>query len=146
MKKTPLKKKGKSAVSKSKDRIQGLLRQNAIKRDGECVLRQVEHLLPQQYFNCGPLRSDGQVVVQAEHLVGRKNSISYGDMDNIILLCQRHHFYFKQQHGALYWHMVRMVIGEERWEKVQEWERQEKAHQATRMSLSDWKQIEEKLA
>ncbi|RJQ33861.1 hypothetical protein C4568_03610 [Candidatus Parcubacteria bacterium] len=130
----------KSAQTKAKERIQKLLRLNAIKRDGECVMRQQEHLLPQKYFECGPYRKDGQIVVQAEHLVGRANSACFADMDNIVLLCQRHHFYFKQQHGALYWHIIRLVIGEERWEKVQAWEREAKAHKATRVFLAEWEE------
>lgn len=133
--KSGLKKRGKSTVSKIKNRIQALLRARAIERDGECVVGQYRNLLPATYYYCGPLRTDGEIIVQAEHLVGRSNSASYADMDNIILLCMRHHFYFKKQHGALYWSIVQTHIGPERWEKVKTWEADRSPH---RMRAADW--------
>ena len=128
--------------SKLKKLIQAKLRENAIARDKECVLRQYEELLPTKYLECGPFRKDGQVIVQAEHLVGRSNSQCYADMENIVLICQRHHFYFKPQHGALYWHIIRKIIGEERWEKVQAWEADKSPH---RMFTQDWRDALERL-
>lgn len=135
--KRPLRKSGKSSVSQLKRSIQGRLRECAIERDGGCVLRHYSRSMPQSYTECGPFRSDGELILQAEHLVGRSNSASYADMDNIVCLCMRHHFYFKQQHGALYWELVRKHIGEERWEKVQEWERDTQPHRKTKW---DWEQ------
>lgn len=117
-----LRRKGKSPTAKAKDRIQSLLREKAIARDGGCVMRLYQELLPHSYLDCGPYRTDGELVLQAEHLVTRADSRSYADMDNIICLCKRHHFYFKKQHGAVYWHIVRKHIGERRWKKVQAWE------------------------
>lgn len=61
----------------------------------------------------------GKLILQAEHLNTRERNISYGDMRNIVCLCQRHHGYFKQQNGALYWDLIRRHIGPERWEWLQ---------------------------
>lgn len=133
---TPLKKQSDSSVSKLKRDIQAKLRQRAIERDGSCVIGQYQHWLPFQYQECGPHRNDGELILQAEHLVGRANSASYADMDNIILLCMRHHFFFKKQHGALYWELVRKHIGEARWAKVQQYELDHFPHHFVKQ---DWK-------
>ena len=119
--------------------IQAKLRKLAIERDKSCVVGQHLDLLPGTWHYCGPTKKKGGgLVVQAEHLVGRANSASYGDMDNIILLCKRHHFYFKQQCGALYWEIVRQHIGKKRWDKVQAWEKDKKPH---RIYRKDWEDI-----
>lgn len=123
-------------VSQLKKEIQARLRELAIERDGTCVVSKYQHLLPHAHLHCGPRRKDGQLVLQAEHLVGRANSASYADMDNIVLLCMRHHFYFKQQHGALYWEIIRGHIGEYRWNKVQSWEQDKTPHH---MVTADWR-------
>lgn len=142
MRKTSLNKKGKSPTTKAKNRIQAALRRKAIARDGGCVMRHYQSQLPHQYLDCGPYRTDGEIVLQAEHLVTRADSRSYADMDNIVCLCMRHHFYFKKQHGAIYWHIIRQHIGEERWEKVQAWEADRSPH---RVYLKEWEQIAEAL-
>lgn len=129
-----------SAIKKS---IQALLRKNAIERDGTCVVGQNLALVPQNWHVCGPLRGDGQIIVQAEHLVGRASSASYGDMRNIVLLCMRHHFHFKRQHGAIYWEVIRHHIGPERWALVQQWEKD--SWKPTRLYTADWLEIEKDL-
>lgn len=127
---------GKSPVSVVKRQIQAQLRENAIERDKTCVVGQHKELLPENWYVCGPLRKDGEIIVQAEHLCGRTKSKCYADMDNIILLCMRHHFHFKRQRGALYWHIVRKHIGEERWARVQGWEADNAIY---RYSAQDWR-------
>ncbi len=127
-----------------KKQIQALLRKRAIERDGSCIVGQHRALLPQNWHVCGPLRQDGEIIVQAEHLVGRASSASYGNMDNIVLLCMRHHFHFKKQHGALYWEIVRKHIGEKRWEQVQQWEAD--SWKPTRMFTADWLSLKEALS
>ncbi len=129
-------------ASEIKKLIQAKLRENAIERDKTCVIGQYTHWLPYNWRLCGPLRKDGQIIVQAEHLVGRANSASYADMDNIVLLCMRHHFHFKKQHGALYWELIKRHIGEHRWNKVQLWERDQVPHH---MVAGDWRIALEKL-
>lgn len=126
----------------AKKKIQDKLRERAIERDGSCVVGKYPHFLPYQWHACGPHKKDGSIIVQAEHLVGRANSASYADMDNIVLLCLRHHFFFKQQHGALYWEIIRRHIGEERWAKVQDWEANK---QPTHMVAADWRSALENL-
>lgn len=115
-------KQGKLPLSKVKRELQAVLRQRAIERDRSCVIGKYQDDLPPSWRKCGRLRKDGQIIVQAEHLVGRTKSISYADMDNILLVCQRHHFFFKRQHGLLYWSIVRKHVGEEIWSKIQAWE------------------------
>ncbi len=136
MKRSRLKKKGSSKVSVIKDKIQGALRAKAFERDKTCVIGQNLHMVPLVYRECGPFRNDGEMILQAEHLVGRANSASYADMDNIVLICQRHHFYFKKQHPLRYAEIIKKHIGPERWQKVQDYEQNMKP---THMVLADWK-------
>ena len=126
------------SVSKVKKAIQAKLREKAIERDKTCVIGQNGSLLPLNWRVCGERRQDGEIIVQAEHLVGRANSASYGDMDNIVLLCKRHHFYFKTQHAALYWDIIRKYIGEKRWAKVQKWEHDHTPHHFV---VSEWRAL-----
>lgn len=115
LKRTVLKALSDSPVAELKRTIQAQLRELAIRRDGGCVLRHYpEALAGTKYEQCGPYKSKG-IVLQAEHLVTRGNSISYGDMRNIVCLCQRHHKYFKEQHGRLYWELIEKHIGPDRW-------------------------------
>ncbi|HXP70741.1 MAG TPA: hypothetical protein VOA88_15775 [Candidatus Dormibacteraeota bacterium] len=134
MKRSPLSKFGKFPSTQAKRRIQALLRELAIQRDGGCVLRIFPEAGP-----CGPRRSDGQLILQADHLVSRARSVSFGDMRNIVCLCRNHHIYFKQRHGRLYWDLIQKAIGPERWEWISRVERDQKAYP---MSLADWLKIE----
>ena len=126
----------KLTVSELKKKIQAKLREKAIERDKTCVVGQHPSSLPPQWLRCGRYRKDGQMVVQAEHLVTRANSASFADMDNIILLCSNHHGYFKPQHGWLYWEIVRFHIGEKRWNKIKKWELDHTPHH---MVTADWR-------
>ena len=127
---------GKSTVSKTKKAIQKQLRENAIKRDKSCVVSQHLEDVPDNWKQCGKYRKDGQLIVQAEHLCGRANSQCYADMDNIVLVCMRHHFYFKTQRAPIYWDIIRKHIGEERWAKVQAWEKDNSVY---RFSAEEWR-------
>lgn len=86
MKKTPLRKQGISESAKLKRDIQALVRAIVIKRDGGCVLRAV-YGVPR----CNGYRNDGQMILQADHLISRGNSATYGDTRLIVCLCQGHH-------------------------------------------------------
>ena len=132
--KTALRPKSKSEVALTKDRIQKLLREIAIKIYGTCVLADYPEAGP-----CGTYREDGELIVQAEHLNTRERNISFSDMRNIVLLCKNHHFYFKKQYGRLYWELIRKVIGEKRWEYLKRVEADKKSYN---MSLWDWKKCE----
>lgn len=117
-----------------KKRIQALLRALAIKRDGGCVLRD-----EYEAGLCGGWTKDEELILQAEHLNSRANSISYADMRNIVCLCQTHHIHWKPQHSRLYWELIHRVIGEERWEWVKMVESDKKPY---RFTLYDWLKIE----
>lgn len=127
-----LKKEGKSEVALAKKRIQALLRELAIRRDGGCILRKHLGMLPSRYRECDE-------VLQAEHLNTRGASGSYGDMRNIVCLCRRHHIFFKPQYSQLYWEIVEKHLGEEGWAWYKRVRDDYKAHP---MRLWDWQQVE----
>lgn len=74
---------GQSDTAKTKERIQALLRQGVIARDGGCLLRDVRR--------CNGLPSVPGVVLQANHLITRANSATFGDMRLVVCLCKRCH-------------------------------------------------------
>lgn len=63
-------------------------------------------------------------------------------MDNIVCLCLHHHFFFKKRQPLIYWDLIRKIIGEARWAKVQAWVRDKTPH---RMYASDWAEKEKEL-
>lgn len=130
MKRTPLRRKGKSANTTVKDQIQAALRTKVILRDGGCLLRNHP-----QAGACGGYNNEGDLILQAEHLNGRANSISFAELDNVICLCKFHHIFFKKQNPALYWVLVRERIGLDRWLKVEAWIKDRKPH---KLYQSDW--------
>lgn len=121
---------GHETTQELKKDIQALVREIAIKRDGGCVLRNFPEAGP-----CGWLRNDGQLILQAEHLVTRSNSASYGDMRNIVCLCAHHHSHFKPQFSRLYWSLIRKIIGKVRWDWVERVEADKTPHKV------DWKLV-----
>jgi len=127
---------GKSEVSQCKKRIQALLRQLAIKRDQGCVLRHYQDMLHPSYLSCSE-------VLQAEHLNTRGSSGSFGDMRNIVCLCERHHIFFKPQHSQLYWEIIQKHLGEEGWAY---YKRVRDDHRPNPMRLWDWQKIEMELS
>ena len=133
---TKIPKLGKSPVSVVKRQIQAKLRENAIARDKTCVISQHLEDVPDNWRQCGKYRKNGQLIVQAEHLCGRANSQCYADMDNIVLVCMRHHFYFKTQRAPIYWDIIQKHIGEERWAKVQAWEKDNGVY---RFNADEWR-------
>jgi len=135
--KKPLRKKSKSTSAKAKERIQAKIRLLVIRRDGGCILRHYS-----EAGQCGGYNKDGELILQGEHLNGRANSVSYGEPENIVCLCQYHHIFFKKQQNALYWVLVRNHVGEKRWKKVQAWIMDRSSH---RMFTADWIELENKL-
>lgn len=134
---TKVPKKGKSASSVLKTRIQALIRLRVIERDGGCILRHYPDA-----GACGGYRGDGELILQGEHLNGRANSVSYGELDNIVCLCSHHHIFFKRQQPGRYWILVRKHIGEERWHKVEAWILDRSPHRSTK---SDWERVVDNL-
>lgn len=130
--KTSLRREGVSEVKKTKKRIQALLRKIVIQRDGGCILRRYLDRMPPRYMTCND-------VLQAEHLVTRSNSGSYGDLKNVVCLCSHHHIHFKPQHSQLYWEFIEDFLGEAGWNY---YKRMRDDHKAHRMTLWDWQKLE----
>ena len=124
MKRSYLRKQGKSDTAKIKRNIQALLRSFAISRDGGCVLR--------NYPETGACSE----ILQAEHLVSRQHSKYFGDTRNIVCLCQRHHIFWKPTNSRQYWELIEKIIGKERWEWVK------LAEQDKHPWKPDWKLVE----
>lgn len=110
LRRTKLRLVGHSTTTELKADIQALLRELAIKTYGTCVLSKYP-----ETGKCGSYTKSGNLILQAEHLNGRSNTATFGDMRNIVLLCQRHHIYWKPQNSEKYWELIRKIIGEERW-------------------------------
>ena len=112
---------GHSTSSELKRDIQALLRQIVIARDGSCFLRHYEGEITPQYRNCGPVKKNGELVLQAEHLNSRVNANSFSDSRLVVCCCQRHHIYYKPQYSSEYNAFARDFIGKERaklWDRV----------------------------
>ncbi len=105
---------GHSDTNDLKTEIQALLREMAIIIDGGCILRHYP-----EAGECGGRRNDGELILQAEHLITRSNMATFGDMRNIVCLCRHHHGHFKPEHSLLYWDLVRRYVGEDRWKWIQ---------------------------
>lgn len=115
LKRTKLRVVGHSTTAELKQEIQDTLRALGLLRDGGCVLRHYS-----EAGACGGRRkSDDALILQAEHLVTRENSLSFADMRNIVILCRNHHIFFKKEHGMMYWNIIRDHIGDERWKWIE---------------------------
>lgn len=86
LKRSKLRFKGISDTSKIKDEIQGLVRDIVIIRDGGCFLRNTYGVPP-----CNGYAKDGHLILQADHLLSRSNSATYGDTRLIVCVCKGHH-------------------------------------------------------
>lgn len=100
MKRSKLRLEGVSDTAKLKRDIQALVRAIVIKRDGGCILR----------FKRGCGGEPGLAVLQADHLVTRANSATYGDTRLIVCLCRPCHGGYKQWHKPQYDVLVRTVL------------------------------------
>lgn len=104
LKRTPFSKTGKSDTALIKKRIQALVRDIVIIRDKGCILRFKRP--------CGG--EIGIAVLQADHLVTRANSATYGDTRLIVCLCKPCHGGYKQWHKPEYDALVRTILSKER--------------------------------
>lgn len=101
LKRSTLNKIGKGTSATIKRRIQAILREIVILRDGGCILRLV-------LGNCsGPL--------QAEHLNSRVHAHTFADTRNIVCLCQYHHIFWKPQNSRRYWELIEQHLGPTKW-------------------------------
>jgi hypothetical protein len=93
LKRTPLKKKSTSPTAQIKGNIQALLREIVIIRDGCCILRDLPARI--RYFyevpDCNGYRKDGELILQADHLITRENNATYADSRLVVCVCQGHH-------------------------------------------------------
>lgn len=122
MKRSYLRKQGKSETAKVKDKIQKTLTQLVRARDGGCVMRHY----PESGACSGPTAAD--------HIISRQYSATYGDSRNVVALCQRHHIYWKPQNPILYVHILRRHLGET-WDWIERAQLDKKAH---RFTPFDW--------
>lgn len=122
MKRTKLRRIGVGSASTIKRRIQALLREIVVLRDGGCILRLV-------LGSCsGPL--------QAEHLNSRVHAHTFADTRNVVCLCQYHHIFWKPQNSRKYWELIEQHLGSKLWNWL-------KLAEQNKMSYkTDWKLME----
>lgn len=120
---------GVSTASQLKRDIQALVRAIVILRDGRCILREVNNYdfleggkigiarkiagVPR----CNGFAKDGHLILQADHLISRSNSATYGDTRLIVCLCKAHHGWKSVGNNlrkAEYDKIVRQIISPER--------------------------------
>lgn len=136
--KTPLRSRSKIRVQGHDDteevkrRIQALLREYVMIRDGGCILRNF------RFCNGVP----GLAALQADHLITRTNSATYADHRLVAWVCRSCHTW-KSLGGNLRKGQddapVKRLIPVER---AALWERCEADNRPHRMYLSDWKALE----
>ena len=125
MKRSYLRKQGKSDTAKIKRNIQALLRAFAIERDGDCILRKHRHC--------------NDPVLQYDHLITRGNSATYSDERLGVLICRTCHGW-KHWHKEEYDALMRKILSKER---VKHWDKcSEESWRPTQM---DWKLEEVRL-
>jgi len=127
MKKTPIRKKGNSPISKAKDRIQKLLTAIVRIRDGGCIFRK---------YNVG--KCGGYTA--ADHIKSRIYSKTYGDLRNVICACSSHHIFWKRSHPTEYTEIVKKHIGIKTYNLIEKLSKIE-----TQYTLKEWLKIEDKL-
>lgn len=130
LRRTKLRLVGHSETSDIKKDIQALLRKIVMMRDGGCILRHYH-----EAGHCSGYKNDGSLVLQAEHLVTRSNSATFGDTRNIVCLCRGHHGFFKAQYGKIYWEIIRKHIGKKLWMWIKSVEEDRTPHKM------DWKLV-----
>lgn len=130
MKRSPIRRKGISPVSQTKDRIQALLREGVLLRDPDCLLA--------DWTPCAGRRADGSLVYQADHLIERSNSATYADLRLVVRLCKGHHAWkhFKKSNHDRYNQLIKERLSPER---VALWERcEQESWRPKRTSATDW--------
>lgn len=129
MKRTPLRKKGKSETALIKDEIQATLRKLVMLRDKKCILYGIK-------CNHEIGVTDEGVVWQAEHLIERSNSATYADSRLVVLVCKNCHYWkhIKKSNHDQYDEWVKSKLSKER---VRLWDRCVK--ESWRASKVDWK-------
>lgn len=109
MRRARLRVKGHSETADLRDQAQGLLRAIAIQRDKKCVLSNYP-----ETGKCGPHKKNGELILQYDHLNSRVHARSFSDSRLGILVCQRHHIFYKRQYPFEYERCAIDAIGKER--------------------------------
>lgn len=129
-----------SETSKTKSRIQDLIRKIAIIRDGGCVLApyQGQETIPY----CNGYRSDGELVLQFDHLNSRAFNVSFADVRLGVTLCKGHHGWkhFTDRNTKQYNELIKSEVIEP--ERVKLWELVEADRKIYPMSSHDWMKVE----
>lgn len=128
LKRTKLSTVGHSPTSELKRKIQAVLRQIVVLRDGGCIMRHYRNEISSEYQDCGGFSNTGKLVLQAEHLHTRSSARAFSDTRLIICLCKRHHGNYKPEHTGEYYSIVRKHIGKERSDLLTEVQNDTKPH------------------
>lgn len=128
MKRTPLKRRGKSPIAKCKARIQVLLTQRARERDAACIFRRYP-----ETGRCGG-------VTAADHIITRQIASTYGDLRNVICACWAHHKFFKEKNPTIYAKIVEDYIGTRTYNLIHKI-----AKQSEPKTLKEWEEVEKLL-
>lgn len=121
LKRTKLHVVGQSSTSQIKREIQALLREIVILRDGGCILRDRTDVPP-----CNGYRKDGELILQADHLLSRAHSATYSDSRLVVCVCKGHHGWKSVGNNlrkSEYDNIVKEILPKER---VELWEKCEK--------------------
>ncbi len=128
MRKTKLRKKGKSPIAQCKARIQHLLTAIVRLRDGGCIFR----------FYDGTGKCGG--ITAADHIISRQIAATYGLTDNVVCACWCHHKFFKEKFPTFYTQIVKEVIGTKTYNKIHKL-----AENSQPKSLKEWLEVEKNL-
>lgn len=124
-----MRKRAKTETNDYKDAIQATARLIVIERDGGCIARDTD------WHTCNGYRKDGQLILQADHLMTRANSATYADTRLIVCVCNGLHGW-KKWNEAEYNRRIRDLIGKER---CKLWDRcHADRYKPVRMYTSDW--------
>jgi hypothetical protein len=95
-----------------KREIQDVVREIVIKRDGGCIFRFIAGA-PDGPPDCNGYRNDGELILQADHLITRANSGTYAEPRLIVCVCKGHHGW-KKWHEREYNALVRILLPPDR--------------------------------
>jgi hypothetical protein len=128
----------KSPVAGYKRRIQAALNALGQARDGGCIMRHYP-----ESGECGGYANDGHLILQWDHILTRSNSATFADLRNGIILCKRHHIFWKKQYPMLWAELVYRHIGAE----TTSWIHRQQAlsGKPTRIYPSEWLLIAQNL-
>ena len=125
--KTGLRKRGKSPISKIKEKIQHELTRIARIKYINCIFKD------KGVGNCSGYTA-------ADHIITRARTLTYGMIINVILACSFHHIWWKPSHPTEYTEIVKKVIGIRIYNQLQKL-----GKKTTQYKLKDWEKILEEL-